>query len=628
MKWSDSRSEGAAAWAAYGAVEGVFAIYARRLLFAPVFVPGDGLTLLLLVLYPLAGALLGRFAIPALAVLFAANAVVMMDGRMVALVIGVAAMVVVLRTSMWISAWLLIFPLWIAHQLAQRQSFVVKIVAAAGVLIVIGVVAMLRRRHGRPLRPPITLAIFAVVMLGSLFVEVPPPRDLPPEAPPPRTRQPNILFVLMDTVRADHLSAYGYARDTTPYLRRFARTATLYRRAYAPSNMTLSSTASLFTGLFPSEHTAHFDDGVWSLGRPLPPAALTVAELLSARGYATGLISANHVYLGGKFGLDQGFQHHDARPPVLPFGLPADVTLRRAVAALAGPLLPARFRVRSRRGAEITSLARRYLSRVAGRRRPFFLVVNYMDAHAPCIPPPPYDTRFPGRDASQDAALSDRLIATMMRDEPLKITPWEHAHLLSQYDGGIAYEDAEIARLIDELRARRLYDETLIVIVADHGDAFGEHGGVGHGMTNYEDQVRVPFLVKRPGQTAGSVVERPVSALEAWPILTGAAHAPFPVIAESFPMRGLALAQKYRHPGRAKVEGTLKTIVNVRAPLELYDLAEDPAELRNLGRNATSVRISDELSAWSASLTRQEPLPPRELDPETIRRLRSLGYIQ
>ncbi|HKO55088.1 MAG TPA: sulfatase [Thermoanaerobaculia bacterium] len=628
MKWDGSRIEGAAAWAAYGAVEVVFSVYARRLLFAPTFVPHDGSALLLLVLYPLVGALLGRFAIPGLAVLFAANAVVWMDGRMAVFAICIAAAVVVLRTSIWTSAWLLILPLWMARELAGRQSFGMRAAAAAGAVIVIGIVAMLRTRHGRPLRPAVTLGIFAVAMVGSLFVEVPSPRDLSPQASPPRTAQQNVLLVLMDTVRADHLSAYGYARDTTPHLTRFARDATLYRRAYAPSNMTLSSTASLFTGLFGSEHTAHLDEGVWSLGRPLPPSAVTAAELLSARGYATGLIAANHIYLGSQFGLDQGFQHLDVRPPALPFGAPNDFSLRRGVMSLVEPALPARFRSLSRRAAEITDLARRYLSRVAGKRRPFFLVVNYMDAHEPCIPPAPYDSRFPGRDASQSVGLSDRLIATMMRDKPLKITPREHAHLLSQYDGGIAYEDAEIARLIEELRARKVYDDTLIVIVSDHGESFGEHGAIAHGTTNYEDQVRVPFIVKRPAQTTGSVVEGPVSALEAWSIVTGAAHAPFPVITESFPMRGLALAQKFRRPGRARIEGTLKTIVDPRGGIELYDLAADPAESRNLGRNATSLRMSAELGAWQASLRKQRPLPSRELDPETIRRLHALGYMQ
>ncbi|MDQ3282268.1 MAG: sulfatase-like hydrolase/transferase [Acidobacteriota bacterium] len=625
---SNRRIEGAAAWAAYGALEVVFAVYARRLLFAPTFAPHHGTTLLLLVLYPLAGALLGRFAVPALAVLFAANAVWFLEGRMLTLAIGVAAIVLVLRPAIWTSAALLTIPLWMARELARHEPILIRVAAAAVAVIAISLIARIRKHHDPLLRPAATLGIFTLAMAGSFFVDVPPPRDEAAEAPPPRTAQQNVLLVLMDTVRADHLSAYGYARDTTPHLTRFAQTATLYRRAHAPSNMTLSSTASLFTGAFPSEHTAHFDEGVWMLGRPLPPSAVTLAELSSARGYATASIAANHIYLGSAFGLDQGFQHLDARPAALPFGAPADSSLRRGVDLFVQRVLPARFRIGSRRATEITDRAREYLARVAGKRRPFLLVVNYMDAHEPYIPPPPYDTRFPGRDASQNIDLADRLIATMMQDKPLRITARERAHLLSQYDGAIAYEDAEIARLIGELRTRGMYDDTLIVIVADHGEAFGEHGVVSHGATNYEHQVRVPMIIKLPGQKTGRVVEQPVSTLDAWPLMSGNARAPYPVITESFPMRGRTLAQKYRRPGRAIIDGTLKTIVNVQEPLEFYDLSRDPAETHNLGRTEVSARMSAELNAWQASLRAHKPLPPRELDAETIRRLRALGYMQ
>ena len=297
MKTFDVPLRGAAVWAAYGTLEALFAIGLRRVLFAAAFVPPDDrYTLFLLILYPLAGALLGRFAMAGLAIAFAANAIAIVAG----------------------------------------PSLAVPIVSAA---------------------------IAAVVR---------PPRDLAPDQPPPRVASPNIVLIVMDTVRADHLSAYGYGRNTTPNLARFAKSATLYARVYAPANMTLPSHASLFTGLYGSEHTAHYDDG-WPIGRPLPAQALTAAELLSARGYATACIAANG-YLGEGFGLDQGFQHHDVRAPAMPYGLAADFYLRSRIAVIASRVikLNRRGQLLSRDADEITGLALAYLDRTAGKRRPIW----------------------------------------------------------------------------------------------------------------------------------------------------------------------------------------------------------------------------------------------------------------
>src|SRR4051794_8326255 len=352
-----------------------------------------------------------------------------------------------------------------------------------------------------------------------MFVKARPPPDPAPTQPPPHCAAPNIVLIVMDTVRADQLSAYGYGRNTTPHLAQFAKSATLYARAYAPANMTLPSHASLFTGLYGSEHTAHYDEG-WNVGRPLPERALTAAELLAARGYATACIAANG-YLAEGFGLDQGFDHLDVRAPRMVYGMASDFYLRSGIAALASRVieLPRDTRRLSRGGEEISALAIAYVDRVAAKRRPFFLVLNYCDAHHPYIPPAPYDTMFPGRDATQPVDLSERLLTAFTEGHP-KITPRQRAHLISQYDGSIAYLDLEIARVFAALQQRGVYDRTLIIVLADHGESFGEHGAMTHGLTNYEPETRVPLIVKRPGQTAGEVVAAPVSLLDVWPLLS------------------------------------------------------------------------------------------------------------
>jgi len=626
----DGRLQGAAAWGAYGAVEALFAIVLRRAIFGAAFVPPDDrYTFFLLFLYPLIGVLLGRFALPALAIAFAVNAIAVVTGSALAVPLVCAATAVVMfRKSPWIASLLLLAPMWAVRELGVFYTFRTKALLAGGAMVAITLLGFLGAKMRWSLKPVGTIAIFALTMLSAMFVNAKPPRDLTPEQPPPRVASPNIVLIVMDTVRADHLSAYGYARNTTPHLAQFAKTATLYARAYAPANMTLPSHASLFTGLYASEHTAHNDEG-WALGRPLPARALTAAEILAARGYATACIAANG-YLGEGFGLDQGFQHLDVRAPWMAYGMASEFYLRSRVAAIASHVieLPRRTRHLARGGEEISELAIAYLERTTARRRPFFLVLNYLDAHHPYFPPAPYDTMFPGHDATQPVELQERLIAAFNQGSP-KITPRERAHLISQYDGSLAFEDREVARVIDKLRERGVYDRTLIIELSDHGECFGEHNVITHGLANYDPETHVPLIVKNPGQINGVVIAAPVSLLDVWPLLTSMQRPPSAIITESFPMRGPGATLPSRRPGTAKIEGTLKTIVNIDGSVESYDLAVDPDETRNLAPSADSQRMAAEIAAWRRSLRSIDAATPaRAIDPETLRRLRALGYVQ
>ena len=622
------RLRGAAAWAAYGAVEALFVIMVPRALFASAFIPPDDrYTLFLLLLYPFVGALLGRFAILGLAIAFAANAVAVLTGPALAVpLVSAVIAVVMLRKSPWLASLLLLAPLWLARETGFGTTFWAKALIAGVAMVAVLLLEILSTRMRWSLKPVATMAIFVATMVAAMFCNVPPPRDLAPDQPPPRVASPNIVLIVMDTVRADHLSAYGYARNTTPHLAQFARTATLYARAYAPANMTLPSHASLFTGLYGSEHTAHYDEG-WEAGRPLPARALTAAELLAARGYATASIAANG-YLGEAFGLDQGFQHLDVRPPWMAYGMPSSFYLRSRVAALASRVieLPRRTHSLSRGGEEISDLAIAYLHRVTGKRRPFFLFLNYLDAHHPYIPPAPYDTMFPGHDATQPIDLEGRLIAAFTHGDP-RITPRERAHLISQYDGSIAYLDLQIARVFSALRERGVYDQTRIIVLSDHGECFGEHGVITHGLATYDPEIHVPLIVKNPGQTVGGVVAAPVSLLQVWPLLSSMPP-PSEIMTESFPMRGPGATLPSRRPGTAMIEGTLKTIVSVNGSVESYDLAADPGETRNLAPSADSRRMAAEIAAWRGSLRGIDAAPSRGIDPEMLRRLRALGYVR
>jgi hypothetical protein len=201
--------------------------------------------------------------------------------------------------------------------------------------------------------------------------------------------------------------------------------------------------------------------------------------------YATACIATNG-HLAEGFGLDQGFQHLDAPPPWTPFGRASEFYLRSGVAALAARAigLPQRARLLPVVGEQIRDLAIASLDRMTGRRRPFFLILNYCDAHHPYIPPAPYDTRFPARDATQRDDLEARLIGAFTSGTP-RITPRERAHRISQYDGSTAFLDSQIDGVLAALRKRGFYDRTLIIVAADHGESFGEHGAITHGLTDY-----------------------------------------------------------------------------------------------------------------------------------------------
>lgn len=625
-----ARLRGAAVWAAYGAVEALFAIVLRRALFGPTFIPPDDrFTLFLLLLYPVTGALLGRYAMPGLAVAFAANTIAVISGPAVAAPLLCAAIAVaMLRNSPWLASLLLLAPMWLPREFGFFYSFRMKALLTGAAMVAVLLLWLLSGKVRWSLKPFATVAIFVLTMIAATFVEVPPPRDLPPDGPPPRVASPNILLIVMDTVRADHLSVYGYPRNTTPHLAQFARTATLFTRAYAPSNMTLPSHASLFTGLYGSEHTAHNDEG-WAVGRPLPVRAVTAAELLAARGYATACIAANG-YLGEAFGLDQGFQHLDVRPPWMAYGMASNFYLRSRIAALASRVirLPRHARRRSRGGEEISDLAVAYIDRMARERRPFFLVLNYLDAHHPYVPPAPYDTMFAGHDPTQPDDLENRLIAAFTQGAP-KITARERAHLISQYDGSIAYEDLQISRVFAALRARGAFDRTLIIVLSDHGESFGEHGILTHGYANYDPETHVPLVVKNPGQTIGTVVATPVSLLQVWPLLSSAPQTTSVIVTESFPLRGPGAKVPSRRPGTAMIEGTLKTIVNADGTVESYDVATDPEETRNLAPSAESRRMAAKVAAWRRTLRGiDSTAPSRAIDPEMLRRLRALGYVR
>ena len=321
--------------------------------------------------------------------------------------------------------------------------------------------------------------------------------------PTPAAGAPNVLLIILDTVRASSLSLYGYHRPTTPSLKALGRRGTVLTNALATAPWTLPSHASMFTGRWPHELSTNWD-------RPLDARHPTLAEVFRRQGYRTAGIVANTGYCSRETGLARGFVHYEDYRITLGQWI-ANTALLRIVANT--------FRLRwiidndqhlNRQSASAISRAfLRWQGR--GDRRPFFAVLNYYDAHGPYLPPPPWDRAFgAGRANGRRSPLHRWNWDPAARG--LALTPDQVREEIDAYDGSLAYLDRELGLLFAELERRGLPANTLIIVTADHGEEFGEHGLYDHGHSLYLESVHVPLLVSFPDRVpAGRTVERPVS---------------------------------------------------------------------------------------------------------------------
>ncbi len=560
----------------------------------------------------------------------------------------------------WTASLLLLAPPWTirATDSSSRMAALGAAVLSACLVVLISILVFLVRTKfrrakqvaGSPLRlgaalarlVPITLAALTASLGVDLLIRS---GNSTAPKPSPGFRSPNIVWIVMDAVRADHLSAYGYKRDTAPNLKGLAAGATLYRNAIAPAAFTLPSHASMFTGLYPSRHGAHYSPGAPS-GRPLTPEVQTLAEVLSEKGYFTAGVTADFAYLGTWTGLNQGYRHYEdwGTIPFLDPNLP--FCLYNVVRPVYHRLTPARLWQRVRQANDVNRSVLGLLDRAHSYESPFFLFINYMDAHSPASVPPPFRDRYPGRNDSlfDDRGLWARRVMTFQRD----IEAGERRHLIAQYDGAIAYIDFHLGRVFARLKKLGLYEDCLLIVTSDHGEAFGERNLVGHAASVYQDEVHVPLIIKYPTLRNRQVVDEFVSGVDIMPTVLGLLGFELPqgldgqsllrlerggsreIFAESL-STGFHrnMHPRFRRAERALFQGTLKLISSSAGKRELYDLKNDPDERRNLYhvRSAAARQLQQKLDRWQ---TTARPRSVRTIAPDrkVLDRLRALGYVQ
>ena len=438
------------------------------------------------------------------------------------------------------------------------------------------------------------------------------------------TRQPsgppNIVVILIDTLRADRLGVYGDGRGLTPFLDRLAARGARFANAYAASSWTMPSVASLFTSRYPTQHHVN------TLEAKLSDSEVTLAETLVASGYAAAGFTANF-HVSKELGYGQGFDPWATFAPT-----------RVGVAKLRGEVL------------RINSLHWLDARPASTPRPPLLLYYQYMEPHAPYEPPEPFRSRYarqyaPGADA--------RANLKMVQGQLWSMPPDEIALLSSLYDGEVAAVDEEVHRLYTDLDQRHLLDNSVLVITADHGEEFGERGGMGHGFTLFNEQLRVPLIILGPG-IAARTIDESVSLIDLAPTLVALARVapppsfegrslvpllvgtpaspvdkPVDVVAELEPA-----GQKtdLRAHNAALVRGSLKLLrsTDVNVPAQIFDLARDPGEKSPNPPDLLAQRdpLFDHLLERELALRLKPEVTPEtvKLDDATREKLRALGY--
>jgi len=414
---------------------------------------------------------------------------------------------------------------------------------------------------------------------------------------------PGVVLVVLDTARADHFGMDGYSRDTTPNFDHLASEGTWYGNAWAQAPWTLPAMATILTGQPPSVHGAGMESGRLFPLRPEPP---TLAELLRGQGFQTGAV-INVVFCDPASGLDRGFESYDFQT--------TDASNRG-----------------QRNAAATTDAALDWVGQVADR--PFFLLVHYFDAHLTYDPPEPFDSMFleEGLEAIPADFGSARQVMEL-RDGSIPMPPERRTALKARYDGELRFIDQEFGRLRAGLEGMGRWDNSLIVVVGDHGEEFWDHGGFEHGHSHYRELLRVPLIVHGPGRTGGGKRKHRVRQIDIVPTILQ--HLGFPV-PQDLPGSQLGSGhQSSTTAGGSLWSGNLLSVRTDDGTLIFQDetgetrlfAADDPLEQEDLSGSRPDLleklgRLLPESPALRNGRNSRVP------DPEELEQLRSLGYVR
>lgn len=417
----------------------------------------------------------------------------------------------------------------------------------------------------------------------------------------------NVILVIIDTLRADHLSCYGYPRNTSPAIDSLAETGTLWLNARSQAPWTLPSHASIWTGLSVKSHGTTHIGGIDGFDLQLDPHLPSLPAVLQNSGFQTSGFT-NFMLLGEEFGFNHGFDWYDC-----------DGSGKRTAASTVDAFL--------------------YWLDNQAEAQNFFCVIHLFDVHSPYSPIAPYDTAF----CSEGVNSVTRWDLT---EEGELLNRGDCQHLIDMYDSEILYVDNELNRLFREIRYREIADSSLIIITSDHGEEFLEHGGVGHGHALYQEQLRVPLIIAGAGINRGNISTVPAALYDIMPTVISYMSVDVPEGVEGLDLLSQASDQLRTIPSGgvspdrfflastplsdfqscAVFEGSRKVIAYMGNDRFIqFDLEEDPKE--EMPAPADSAMVEKALYYWATPRV-GNPSPIGEMTEEINSTLRDLGYIR
>ncbi|MBA7465098.1 2,3-bisphosphoglycerate-independent phosphoglycerate mutase [subsurface metagenome] len=429
-----------------------------------------------------------------------------------------------------------------------------------------------------------------------------------------RSKGPNIILISIDALRADHLSCYGYHRNTSPNIDRLASQGILFKNGFSQATWTLASHTSIFLSQYVWRHNVNSSH----TKKRLPDPCTTLAEILKNENYATAAFTGGGI-MSSKYGFNQGFEIYDDGPPG------------------------------RRRHYEISSHIDKLLSWLESvRNRKFFLFIHTYDVHSPYNPPSPYfDLYTNGYSKGKALKTSEGIIATFETDAS-KFTPEEIDYITAVYDGGINYVDDQLGKIFEKLDQLGIDDNTIIIVTADHGEAFKEHGKLAHCHKPYIEEIHVPLIMRGPGIPKNRIYENFVQHIDIVPTILEILNIP-----QRKEMQGKSLLPLMNN---CEIEKDFKTysfgqdrnkpqqsfsmsirtkewtyIMNQNGPDELYDRINDPKEQNNIieKRPLIAQKLKKELEDFIILTSEGKPRVAEkvDIDEELKEQLKSLGYL-
>jgi len=435
-----------------------------------------------------------------------------------------------------------------------------------------------------------------------------------------KTKNLKVILICIDALRADHLSCYGYSKYTSPNIDKLAENGTLFNNAYAQSSWTRPSVASIFTSLYPSSHGIIQLNHDWIHSRILSKKAITLAELFNNAGYYTAAFVTNP-HITKKFGFDQGFDYHHFLYPKSFYALIIFKIMDKFLRMSA-------VRLYYHEAAALNKKAFPWI--INHKKVPFFLYLHYTDPHMPYFKHP--------------------IVLGLARSN--FHGQWNKENLIDLYDNEISYVDSHIGSLLSLLKEINIFDNTMIVVTSDHGEEFDDHGGYDHGITLYEEQLKVPLIIKNAMQSKTKLVDSEVAlSIDIAPTILKNAEIKIPETMQgkilgasknsNFDRSILAELGEEQKGMRSVRLGDWKLIRTHNFPndhwnrsypiIQLFDLKTDPGEQRNLADMGLMklANLENELNKLvNIANENSSTAPSKTMDDALKERLRTLGYIR